>query len=88
MVNRVFNMDIINFVSHYKYLGVEFQQNGKFILAIENRKAKANATLFATKRLCSSGNFEYPSTEMLMTLFNLKNSTNSNVRIIDLGPKM
>ena len=59
MDNFVFNGDIIGFVSHYKYLGVEFQQNGKFNLAIENRIAKANAALFAIKRLCSSGNFEY-----------------------------
>ena len=41
MDNFVFNGDIINFVSHYKYLGVEFQQNGKFNLAIENKIAKA-----------------------------------------------
>ena len=72
MDNFVFNGDIIGVVSHYKYLGVEFQQNGEFNLAIANRIAKANAALFAIKRLCSSGNFEYPSTEMLMTLFNAK----------------
>ena len=70
--NFIFNGDIINFVSYYKYLGIEFQQNGKFTLAIENRIAKANAALFAIKRLCSSGNFEYPSNEMLMTLFKAK----------------
>ena len=41
-------------------------------MAIENRIAKANAALFTIKRLCSSGNLEYPSIEMLTTLFNAK----------------
>ena len=70
--NFVFNGDNIMFVPYYKYLGIEFQQNGKFTLAIDNRIAKANAALFTIKRLCSSGNLEYPSTEMLTTLFNAK----------------
>ena len=51
-----FNGDIIGFVYHYKYLGVEFQQNDKFTLAIENRIAKANtaASIFSVNH---SGQF-------------------------------
>ena len=50
-----------NVIKIIVYTGVEFQRNGMFIVI---------AALFAIKRICSFGNFEYPSTYMLMTLVN------------------
>ena len=70
--NFYFNGEILMFVSTYKYLGIEFQQNGRFTIAVKNRVAKAQAALFAIQRVCSSGPSEYPSIQLLNTLFYAK----------------
>ena len=70
--NFIYNEEVLAFVPSYKYLGVEFQQNGRFTAAIQSRISKARAALFAIRKVCSSCSFEFPSIQLLFTLFKAK----------------
>ena len=70
--NFTFNGEIVMFVGIYKYLGIEFQQNGLFTTAIKNRISKAKSAFFMIKRACSTNENEYPSIELLLNLFQSK----------------
>ena len=60
------------FVTSYKYLGIEFQQNGRFSTAIKTRILKAQAALFAIQKLCATATLDFPSPELVIKLFRAK----------------
>jgi ribosomal protein L37AE/L43A len=64
------NNDQLKYVSSYKYLGVEFQQNGKFKEIIKTRILKAQNAIYMIKRACASA--ETTSIEMYKKLFESK----------------
>jgi hypothetical protein len=65
-----FNNEKLKYVSSYKYLGVEFQQNGKFKEIIKTRILKAQNAIYMIKRACASA--EATSIEMYKKLFESK----------------
>ena len=70
--NFTFNGEHLLFVTTYKYLGIEFQQNGRFTTAIKNRILKAQAALFTIQRVCSTSGSQFPSIELITALFHAK----------------
>jgi hypothetical protein len=65
-----FNNEKLKYVASYKYLGVEFQQNGKFKEIIKTRILKAQNAIYMIKRACASA--ETTSVEMYKKLFESK----------------
>ena len=52
--NFKFDDRYIDFVNSYKYLGIEFQRNGKFNTAIKSRLEKAKNATFVIKQACAT----------------------------------
>lgn len=70
--NFTFNGESLLFVTTFKYLGIEFQQNGLFTRAIKNRILKAQAAIFMIRKACQTDCQDIPSVELINTLFNSK----------------
>ena len=49
----VFGKDVIKYTDSYKYLGIEFQQNGTFKVAQKMRTQKAENATFQLASICS-----------------------------------
>ena len=56
IANFVYNGNKIEFCKSYKYLGVEFQQNGKFKEVVKTRILKAQNAIYAINRACATAN--------------------------------
>ena len=66
------NDTCLDYVQSYKYLGIDFSQNGKFTLAIENRVHKARNAIFSLRKACYSMADIAPNVEILKQLFQSK----------------
>ena len=64
------NGEKLEYVASYKYLGVEFQQNGKFKEILKTRILKAQNAIYMIKRACASA--EATSIQMYTKLFESK----------------
>ena len=56
LTNFTYNEKTIEFTKSYKYLGVEFQQNGKYKDVINTRILKARNAIYAINRACATDN--------------------------------
>ena len=68
--NFIFDNHYLTFVNSYKYLGIEFQQNGKFKNAIQTRIQKAQNASFVIRQACSADNIS--SVELYRKLYEAK----------------
>ena len=64
------NGENLDYVAFYKYLGVEFQQNGKFKQIIKTRILKAQNAIYMLNRACASA--QATSIEMYKKLYESK----------------